>query len=948
MITPRRTRLVRVPELQTFREVIRSLPRESGERAVLVPSRSAARQLAESGLLPASDLLLTRDELYQLLQSRLPGAPRLLTPFERDNIMQAAAGAVEEPPFPVRPGLVAEMLRFYDQLRRQSQSVLRFRELMMTALGSGAEQDRGTERLLRQTAFLAEAFERYEQRVSISGGCDEHALRELVLSSGAVTIEHVLVSIADWIADPDGLFVGDFDLLSRAPGLQTIDIVCTEPVLGAGFHERLHHWWPGLEECDGRQLLGGSSRVRQPRIAAPPTASSDEPWFVYRDREEEVLAVASRLRAAAAEGAEALGSASPRRRAALVFKRPLPYLYLAPDTLGLRGVPFQASDALPLAAEPAVAVVDLVLEGVETNFSRPAIVALLRTPHLDVMRGADRASSIAALDRALSEQRYLGDLSKLEALDAVPAAARDALEAALRVGSELTRLLEPGLASQHLGFLRTFLDRHFPPLEKDDPLAARDSRARGALLKTLDDMAAAHAAHYDPVWTIEETAAAVRRWIGEQTFLPESSPQGVNLLNDQAARYLDCEELTLVGMVEHEWPERPKRNIFYPGSLLKALGWPSEKDRRAGAEARFLDLLASPSQRVALSTFTLDDETLVGRSMLLDEVPRARLSVAAEPIGGDASADDEHSSDSDWAQLRRSRSLPDAAMFHGNPGPLGRRTWSVSALETYLDCPFKFFAQHVLRLKEDPDEEEVMDPRRQGQFVHHVFETFFREWQAAGRCGVTPENIGDARARFAEVVETALAALPNAEAGLERTRLLGSPAAVGLGEAVLRMEAERPTAVVERLLEHTLDGELVINTAAGPRRVAIRGKADRLDLLADGTFRLIDYKLGWPPKRRLQLPIYGLRAEQQLLAGRKQQWTLGEAVYLAFKGPKRVVPLFASADDRDEVLAEAQQRMAETLDAIDRGEFPPAPDDVYRCETCSYASVCRKDYVGDV
>jgi len=40
--------------------------------------------------------------------------------------------------------------------------------------------------------------------------------------------------------------------------------------------------------------------------------------------------------------------------------------------------------------------------------------------------------------------------------------------------------------------------------------------------------------------------------------------------------------------------------------------------------------------------------------------------------------------------------------------------------------------------------------------------------------------------------------------------------------------------------------------------------------------------------------------------------------------------------------------IADAIDRIDRGEFPPTPDDVYRCETCSFATVCRKDYVGDV
>jgi RecB family exonuclease len=196
--------------------------------------------------------------------------------------------------------------------------------------------------------------------------------------------------------------------------------------------------------------------------------------------------------------------------------------------------------------------------------------------------------------------------------------------------------------------------------------------------------------------------------------------------------------------------------------------------------------------------------------------------------------------------------------------------------------------------------------------------------------------------------DRSLAGLPDAEAGLERTRLLGSSAAAGLGDAVLRMEAERPIGVVERLLEHRLNCDLSIAIASGTRTVSLRGKADRLDLLADGTFRLIDYKLGWPPKSRaLQLPIYALCAEQQLLASRAQSWTLGEALYLAFKGPKRVTPLFTSVDDRDEVLGRAQQRLAYTIDAIDAGEFPPRPDDVYRCETCNFASVCRKDYVGE-
>lgn len=295
------------------------------------------------------------------------------------------------------------------------------------------------------------------------------------------------------------------------------------------------------------------------------------------------------------------------------------------------------------------------------------------------------------------------------------------------------------------------------------------------------------------------------------------------------------------------------------------------------------------------------------------------------------------------------RSNPDSPSFHGQTSALPGQPWSVSAIETYVACPFKFFAQHVLRLEEEPDDEEVMDPRSQGRFVHAVFEDFFKRWQEAGHQAIEPANLDLARRLFEEVVEFHLRDLSMTEAALERTRLLGSSAAAGLGEAVLRMEAERPIGVVERRLEHPLRGEFTFQTSSGPRTVSLKGKADRIDLLANGTFRVIDYKLGWPPNRNraLQLPIYSLCAEQRLDGHRGLHWKLSEAVYLAFKGPRRVAPLF-QVGDRDRVLGEAQERLISAVDGISRGEFPPRPDDIFRCDTCAFGSVCRKDYVGDV
>jgi RecB family exonuclease len=964
VITPRRTRLVRVPDLRGFRLAIHELAGGSSSCLIVVPTRSAARQLI-TPFSPAARLFLsvTRDELYDHLHARLPGAPRRLTAVERDVILQASArSARARSDFRVRlrPGLIAETLRLYDHLRRQSQSVARFEELLGDALGD-VDFDRGAVRMRQQTRFLADTFREYERRVHESGGCDEHGLRgHLMTEASPNPVRHVIVTVADWIADADGLFVADFDLLSRIPRLESLDIIATQTLLETGFHERLHTWWPGLEES-AFEINRPPTASNLPVLITPPDTASDELWWTHRDREEELVAIARHLKFDRRTGEQV-----PLDRVAVVFARPLPYLYLAAEVFGSAGIAYQTRDTLPLATEPTSAALDVILEAVSSGFTRGATIALLRSPHLR-FDGELSRESIALLDRALSAARYLGDPARLEALAETwtDSESAPALRAAMQAARELAPLAVEAPASAAIACLAAFWQRHLQPLDANDPvLAARERRARAAIAETLETLRAAHAAHDDPSWGIEDLALAVHSLIEDQTFDAEDpTDRGLQLVDDKAVRYGEFDDVTVVGLIEPEWPERPRRNIFYPQALLKSLGWPSERDRRAAAAAQFLDLLASPSRRTTLSTFTLEEDALVSRSLLLDEVPRARLSTVRHAALPESRVflDEALSLDPvalttldsgarEWAALRLSRTASEAPRFHGVVPAPPSRTWSVSALETYLGCPFRFFAQHVLKLEEEAADEEVMDPRRQGQFVHHVFEAFFARWQHKGYGAIAAGNLDEAREVFAEVVDEALARLPDAEAGLERTRLLGSPAAAGLGEAVIRMEAERPVPVVERLLEHQLNGEFTFTTPGGPRKVALRGKADRLDLLADGTFRLIDYKMGWPPDRRkaLQLPIYSLCAEQWLRANRGGEWTVSEAAYLAFKGPRRVVPLFQNDADRDNVLAEAQERLVRTVEAIAEGQFPPTPDDVYRCETCGFATVCRKDYVGDV
>jgi len=236
VITPRQTRLFRVATLRDFQRAIRLLAGHTDVSrlrtcAVVVSTAAAADQLrrtlenhaleTKSGtdravLLP---LILTRAGWYDEMHARLASPPRRLSDLEREVLLKAAARQVAESPagapFRLRAGLLVEMLGFYDELRRRDVSIDTFERLLTSDLERDADHDRGAERLLRQTRFLAESFRGYEARVMGTGSVDEHGLRERLLdASRAGPYGRVILTVADQAADPRGLWSADYGLLS--------------------------------------------------------------------------------------------------------------------------------------------------------------------------------------------------------------------------------------------------------------------------------------------------------------------------------------------------------------------------------------------------------------------------------------------------------------------------------------------------------------------------------------------------------------------------------------------------------------------------------------------------------------------------------------------------------------------------------------------------------------
>ena len=970
MITPRRTRLLRAADLAGFRahlaDLARAVPAD-GDCFLLVPTQAAAEQLrrtlrARLGETASVPTMGTRADLYDRLLARVRPDARTLSGFEREALIAAAAREAEDagvpPPFHVRPALVAEMLALYDYLRRLHRSVDDFARLLTLELEPAADSDQGAAQLLEQTRFLVATFHGYEARLRGTDLLDEHAARQLLIDTpAAAPLRHVVITVGDRPLDPDGLWPADVAMLTTIPGLEAIDVVATDGTLEAGYLDRLRLAFVGIDETQSRP------RVPAPAMVVPAGAAGELPFVLeYRDREEELEGVARRLKADRRSG-----RVVHLEQTALVVARPLPYLYLARDVFQGAGVPFEALDTLPLAAEPYAAAVDVAMECVAAGFTRRALVALLRSPHFrfaadDAEVGRD---AIAALDVTLADQRYLGGLDRLAALaEACRGAAAPAFAAAVAAGSLLSPLGVSRPLVEHVDLLRAFLDRH----DRPQPDNERRARVRAAVMLALSGLGEAYRRH-DPgaSGTVTDLSAAVRRWLGAQTFALRTGEGGLQIVDRQAARFADFDDVQVMGLVEGEWPERPRRNIFYPQSLLAQLeparpervALHQERDLVRFARASFRDLLMSAGKRVRVSTFALESDAVVEPSAFLDDLPGLGLSREVATLDSSVRVFEYEAlagmkemgkpeglppQIAHWAAVRAGSAERERARFEGEAGPWVLPRVSVSRLERYLKCPFQFYVANVLQVDEEPEDENTRSPLVRGRFLHELFETFFHEWQARGRGRITAAHMTEARELFVEICEPALASLSPAEAGLERARLFGSAVGSGIADRVFAMEAERGIEIRERLMEYELDGEFAFTGEDGAsRRVRLRAKIDRVDVLADGTFRVIDYKTKYVPDRRiaLQLPIYSAGVRTRLSAERGTDLRASEAMYLSFEGPQAVVALKETGKSFDELVTAAEHRLVQALDDIAAGHYPPRPETRNLCGMCAFVAVCR-------
>ena len=218
------------------------------------------------------------------------------------------------------------------------------------------------------------------------------------------------------------------------------------------------------------------------------------------------------------------------------------------------------------------------------------------------------------------------------------------------------------------------------------------------------------------------------------------------------------------------------------------------------------------------------------------------------------------------------------------------RTYSVSQLETYGECPFRYFSDRVLNLNPTEEEETGLTNMEKGSLAHRIlFEFYDRRRDAPPISGCENADFDEA---VTDLQRIARDHLDTAEAQrhlnradklfweIEAERFVGGHGRTGVLPAFLEAERERDLEVQPRYFEvefgpsvrsEPTDPHLGSTEAIMVGEVSLSGRIDRVEL-GNGMFVIGDYKTGsTTPKlndllegRSLQLPLYVAVVEQLL------------------------------------------------------------------------------------
>lgn len=298
----------------------------------------------------------------------------------------------------------------------------------------------------------------------------------------------------------------------------------------------------------------------------------------------------------------------------------------------------------------------------------------------------------------------------------------------------------------------------------------------------------------------------------------------------------------------------------------------------------------------------------------------------------------------------------------------GRGTISPSAFNNYLECPLKFYYRSVAGLRVDDEIEESVDDALFGTIFHKAMKLLYDPMTISGEPPksylpkVTPEQIHEAVVRAIAEDYFSDESVTEDEYG-GNLRIVADTVEKYV-KVVVGFDAARDVSRVYRL-EKSMGCEFEF---AEGKSVIFEGIADRIDLLADGSLRIIDYKTGslhkefahladilaLLPKERygamVQTLIYSMIAERMQAEGKLEgRGATPSLYYVRYMHDKEYSPLLndksrgsvsSYGDYREEFEAGLRNILS---DIFSSDVLFVATNKEDSCKMCDFKTLCRRN-----
>ncbi len=641
--------------------------------------------------------------------------------------------------------------------------------------------------------------------------------------------------------------------------------------------------------------------------------------FPAESNEQEAQAVALQTRQWLIEGKQRIAIVTEDRKLARRISALL-------DNAGLS---VQDAAGWPLSTTMAAGVLERWLETVENEFYFAPLLDVLKSGFL--RQSAFPVEAVYRLEKDIIERENIA-----RRLDSYAAAITDRSQRLHFAGDEYTGgleaiitflreasapllpFLEKGMHAplQILSALTTSLQRLglYEGFEQD-PAGQRILQELKDLEHSLDGRKMAMR------WS--EFRTWVQRALETHNFRPAIDPGQVDLIDFDQSNTGQYDALIIAGADYRHLPGHASGNGLFNDTVRQELGLKHWRIQRQERFSQFRRLLQTADNILITWTQSHNGETELPSPWvdLLDSFQRTAWGASLEASGLRTLLDHPE------AQLQAPSQAPLPAITKQPapplPTPLIPKSISVSAHQMLIDCPYRFFAARGLKLKPRETIAEQLSKRDYGNLVHRCLQTFHQQHpsvSAPGKEQATAALVAISEKIFAEIPQTDYAQ----HMWWQTWKSLIPEYIDWQIERETDWRIKRTEAGVEKRLEKS--------------GIKLTGRIDRIDCNAGGV-SLIDYKTGGTHRKAdietgedVQLTSYALLTEE-----------VQELVYLQFdvrKGVKAEARI--TAETLEVLTPQLEQRLDETLQAIQQGEKLPAHGDKDTCKYCEFSGLCRR------